>query len=76
VDAVGHLVADLECLADQAVPSVGGERAGVFKHKAVRVDAVPRGFQGGDELLGPDDEDDVVGTPDVGGELGCPRPTR
>src|SRR5215471_1227709 len=73
MDAAGQFLVDLQDLPDLAVLPVGGDRAGVFKHQAVPVDPLTRGLEGGDELVRPGDEDDVGGTPGVGGKLAARR---
>jgi hypothetical protein len=69
VDAAGVLLVHLENLANPAVLPIGGVRAGVLEFEAVLVDPLMGRFQGGDEFLRTDDEDDVGGAPGVRGEL-------
>jgi hypothetical protein len=68
-DASGLLLEDLEDLSEVTVLAVGGIRASVLELQAVLHDPLVCRFQGGDELLRADDEDDVGGAPYVGGEL-------
>jgi hypothetical protein len=69
MDPTGQLLPDLENLPDEAVLTIGGIRASVLELQSVLGDPLVCRFQGSDELLGADDENDVRGPPGVGGEL-------
>ncbi len=60
MDAAGQLLVDLQDLADGAVLAVGGLGAGVLEFQAVVVDPQVGFFQGRDEFLRADDEDDAA----------------
>jgi hypothetical protein len=73
VDAVRHLLMDLEDLPHLAVLPVRGLRACVLEPEAVLIDALVRRCQRGHEFLRADHEDDIGGAPGVGGELAARR---
>src|SRR6266480_2050084 len=69
VDAAGEFLVDLENLSDVAVLPVGGVRPRILEGETVLDDPLTGLLRVGDELLRADNEDDVRGTPHIGGEL-------
>ena len=59
MDAADLLLVNLQDLTHAAVLSVGGVGTRVFERQAVLEDPLVGGVEVGDELLRPDDEDDV-----------------
>ena len=69
MDAPGVLLVDLEDLPDLAVLPVGGVGPRVFEGETVLCDPLTGLLLAGHEFLRTDDEDDMCGTPHVGGQL-------
>src|SRR5438477_9093213 len=68
-DPAGGVAVDDQCLGEHASSAAGALHTGVFARQAVFADAAQAFAEVGDELLVPDDEDDVAGGVGVGAEL-------
>src|SRR5215831_5225921 len=68
-DPAGGVAVDDQRLGEHASSAAGALHTGVFARQAVFADAAQAFAEIGDELLVPDDEDDVAGSVGVGAEL-------
>src|SRR5215470_3274986 len=68
-DPAGGVAVDDQRLGEHASGAAGALHTGVFARQAVFADAAQAFAEVGDELLVPDDEDDVAGSVGVGAEL-------